>query len=92
MRIENVEIYSDRTNAIVLRHPGRVFPGALIQGDTLYGLCQRADLACQEIGRGAPGYDSANDLRNALWGLLNHYKAALAEHGIPLPFSEQPLP
>ena len=89
MRLEPVEIYSDETNAAVMRHPGRHFPGVLVQGDTLYGLCQRADTACREIGRGSPAYDDLNHLRNALWGLLAHYKAVLAEHDLPVPFSEE---
>lgn len=92
MRSENVEILSDKTNAVVLRHPSRFFPGVLVQGDSLYALCQQADKACREIGRSSPGYDEVNDLRNGLWAYLNHYKITLAEHGIPLPFSEQQLP
>lgn len=90
MRQETVEIFSDQTNAAVIRHPGRRFPGVLVQGDTLYGLCQRADVTCREVPRGTSGYDEANELRNALWGLLNHYKVVLGEHDIALPFSEQP--
>jgi hypothetical protein len=90
MRQETVEILSDQTNAAVMRHPGRHFPGVLIQGDTLYSLCRRADLACSEVGRGAPGFDEANEVRNALWGLLNHYKVVLGEHDLPMPFSEEP--
>jgi hypothetical protein len=90
MRTEVVEIFSDQTNAAVLRHPGRKFPGVLVQGDTLYSLCRRADDACT----GAKGlvqsdaYEELNDLRNHLWSLLNHYKSVLGEHQIPLPFSE----
>ena len=38
MHVESVEIYSDATNAAVMRHPGRRFPGMLIQGDTLHSL------------------------------------------------------
>ena len=89
MRQETVEIFSDQTNAAIIRHPGRRFPGVLVQGDTLYGLCQRADVVCEEVRRGTPGYDEANEMRNALWGLLNHYKVVLGEHDIALPFSEQ---
>jgi hypothetical protein len=51
MRVEPVEILSDRTNAAVMRHPGRRFPDVLVQGDTLYTLCQAADAACREAGR-----------------------------------------
>ena len=40
MRKEQVEIYSDTSNASVLRHPDRHFPGCSVQGDTLHGLRQ----------------------------------------------------
>jgi hypothetical protein len=91
MHIESVEIYSDQTNAAVLRHPGRKFPGVLLQGDSLYALCMQADAACiEERDSLSSVNDELNDLRNRLWGLLNHYKSVLDEHGIPLPFSEQP--
>ena len=90
MHIDNVEIYSDQTNAAVIRHPGRRFPGVLIQGDSLYSLCVQADDACA-VARGkldSDAYDELNELRNALWGYLNHYKSVLGEHQISLPFSE----
>jgi hypothetical protein len=92
MRTEIVEIYSDQTNAAVLRHPGRKFPGVLVQGDTLHSLCRRADDACAGA-RGlvqSDAYDELNDLRNHLWSLLNHYKVVLGEHQIQLPFSQAP--
>ncbi len=92
MRSENVEILSDQTNAAIMRHPGRAFPGVLVQGDSLHVLCQQADSACKEVGRGQPGFDELNNLRNALWSYLNHYKATLLKHGIALPFSDQPVP
>lgn len=88
MRVDSVEIFSDQTNAAIMRHPGRNFPGVLIQGDTLYNLCRQADQACSDVGRGKPGYDELNDLRNALWSYLNHYKATLLQHEMKLPFSE----
>ncbi|WP_425506200.1 DUF6959 family protein [Sphingomonas aerophila] len=91
MRTAAIDILSDTTNSAVLRHPDRRFPGVLVQGDTLYTLCQRADGVCREIGRASSGYNDANELRNALHSLLSHYKAVLGEHDIPLPFSEQPL-
>jgi hypothetical protein len=47
MRVEPVEIYSDQTNAAVMRHPDRHFPGVLVQGDTLWTMCGRADEACK---------------------------------------------
>lgn len=92
MRVEQVEIYSDKTNAAVMRHPGRRFPGVLIQGDSLSILCRRADTVCEAEKASGTGesYAEANELRNALQALLSHYKAVLGEHGIPLPFSDTP--
>jgi hypothetical protein len=87
---EQVEIYSDRTNAVVLRHHGRKHPGVLVQGDALFTLFQRADAAC-EAGRGVlPDgvYDELADLRDALLAYLDHYRTVLGEHGLILPFYE----
>lgn len=88
MRSDSVEIYSDQTNAAVMRHPGRRFPGILIQGDSLYTLCAIADNICAKTQRDSDAYDELNRLRNGLWGYLTHYKKVLGEHEIPLPFSE----
>ena len=88
MREELVEIYSDETNAAVLRHPERKFPGVLVQGDILHRLCQRLDFALNELDRGSKAYDELNELRNSLWSFKNHYKSVLVEHDCPLPFTE----
>jgi hypothetical protein len=90
MHIEQVEIYSDAANAAVMRHPGRRFPGVLIQGDSLHVLCHQADsISVDARSRlNEESFEELEELRNALWGLLSHYKAVLGEHGIPLPFSE----
>jgi hypothetical protein len=90
MHIEPVEIFSDETNAAVIRHPNRSFPGVLIQGDNLYAMCLAADDVCSKIGRSSPAFDDANRVRNALWSYLSHYRAILTDHGLPFPFSEQP--
>lgn len=93
MRKDTVEILSDATNAAVMRHPGRKFPGVLVQGDTLYSLCRRADFACSRAKARMDEEDfrELNEVRNALWSLLTHYKSVLAEHQLELPFSEQPI-
>jgi len=92
VRIEQVEIFADTSNAAVMRHPSRQFPGVLVQGDTLYSMCQAADFIC---ARARPQLDEEvsqelNELRNQLWSLLTHYKSVLAEHDLPVPFSETP--
>lgn len=92
MRTEPVEIYADTTNAAVLRHPGRKFPGVLIQGDTLYSICQTLDWLSSRARGKLDAYSELNELRNRLWLFLVGYKSTLEEHGIPLPFSEAPNP
>jgi len=86
MRTESVEIYSDETNRAVMRHPGRKFPGVLIQGDTLFTLCAMADEACAKDGSNK----ELDRLRSALLDLLLHYKIVLGEHDMQLPFDERP--
>ena len=90
MKIEQIEVYSDASNAAIMRHPGRRFPGVLVQGDTLHALCRDVDEMCaaaRESGDVAL-CKQANALRNKLLSLLTHYKIVLGEHDIPLPFSE----
>jgi hypothetical protein len=90
MHVAPVEIYSDATNAAIMRHPGRKFPGVVLQGDTLYVLCRKLDAICED-GRESmesAAYTDLNALRNQFQHFLVHYKNTLAEHGIPLPFSE----
>jgi hypothetical protein len=87
MRVESVEIYSDENNTVIMRHPGRRFPGLLIQGDALYSLCVAADEMCNAVGKESVGFSEANKIRNRLWDSLNRYKATLDSHGVPLPFS-----
>ncbi|WP_375206654.1 DUF6959 family protein [Hyphococcus sp.] len=89
MRETVVEILSDQTNAAVMRHPDRQFPGVLIQGDSLSGLCRDADELCELLGRNSEHFEEANLLRNKLQSYLVHYKSTLLEHDIPLPFSDR---
>ncbi len=83
-----VEIYSDASNHAIMKHPGRNFPGSLLQGDSLYILCQDLDILLSELKKS--DYEEveeiANDLRNRLWDRLNHYQNVLLEHDIDLPF------
>lgn len=86
MRTEIVEIYSDDTNRAVMRHPGRKFPGMLIQGNTLFAQCAMADEACAKDGSNK----EFDRLHVALLDLLLHYKSVLVEHEIRVPFDERP--
>ena len=90
MHVEPVEIYSDAGNAAIMRHPSRRFPGVLFQGDTLHSLCVAADAVYTSTSRASSAFDEATELRNALWSMLEHYKAVMNEHGLMLPFHELP--
>lgn len=88
MRTETVEIYSDPPNGPVMRHPGRKFPGVLIQGDKMHVWCSALDSICKNA-RGKVDedtYTELNELRNRMWSSLTHYKQVLGEHGLRLPF------
>ena len=90
MHFLEVEVYSDQTNRVIVRHPARRFPGVLIQGDSLHALCLQADDACKAAkGKvSAEEFAELNDLRNALRSYLSHYKSVLIDHQTPLPFVE----
>ncbi len=91
MKIEEVEIYSDKTNLAVMKHPRRNYPGSLIQGDSLYILCTDLDEAIEDLKQ--KNYDDAyyclNEIRNGLWERLNNYIEVLTEHGMDVPFSKK---
>ncbi len=91
MRTEAVEIYSDATNAAVMRHPGRQFPGVLIQGDTLHNLyrsiAEVAAAAHQSLDDELVA--ELEDVREHLSALMLHYRRVMAEHQLPLPFNER---
>ena len=88
MRIEDVEIYSDASNFAVIRHPGRRFPGILVQGDSLAIMCRQIDEIIEELkfhGVG-PECSAAVELQSALHDRLQHYKTTLQDAGLKLPF------
>ncbi len=86
MRTELVEIYSDAVNAAIMRHPGRRFPGMLIQGDSLYIFSQNVAeaLACAE-----PKSDQwyvLKELAEGLQSRVDLYVEVMREHNLELPF------
>jgi hypothetical protein len=90
MKMESVAIFcSDALNAQVVRHPGRRFPGNLVQGDTLHAMV--ASLRCvMENGAGLDE-EPAGRLREVaerMEELLAHYRSALTANRIQLPFRD----
>lgn len=88
MRIEKIEVYSDAVNSAVMRHPGRRFPGVLVQGDTLHSFATRVEEALAVIEPETDAYYELLYVRDGLVRLRDHYKAVLNEHDIGLPFVE----
>ncbi|MGL5839783.1 MAG: DUF6959 family protein [Sphingorhabdus sp.] len=86
MRTEAVEIYSDATNAAVMRHPGRKFPGMLIQGDTLHSLSRMASDALASAVPESDQWYCLKDLADALQIRVDHYAEVMREHALELPF------
>lgn len=88
MYIQEVEIFSDASNAAVMRHPSRSFPGCLVQGDSLHNLLQSLTIVQSEAS--CLSEETAGELADVvaqLSDLISHYRATLMSHNIPLPFS-----
>ena len=88
-RIE-VELFSHPGNNAVVRMPGRLFPGVLIQGDSLSNLRHEVARVVEACTRG-----EMNEAREGsacvladLDALLEDYSTALRDHDIPLPFPQ----
>jgi len=83
-----MEVFSEAPNFPVIRHPGRNFPGSLIQGDSLSIIYQ---LATSIRGRAkktgdADLMDDAEELHELLKNRLRVYEETLLAHGIELPY------
>ena len=85
----SVEVLSDAINYVVLRTPGRNFPGMVIQGDGLARLYRRASDVCR-LAKGTGDEDlaaDADDLCRELGERLAFYEKVLEANAIELPYS-----
>lgn len=92
MKRVELEVYSETSNYAIVKPPGRQFPGAVVQGDSLSILCAEAKELAQRI-KALNVHDEellylARDHQESLLSRLVHYQEVLAEHGIRLPYSE----
>lgn len=87
-RIVEVEILSETPNHVVLRSPGRRFPGSLIQGDSLNVLLTlaRSVRAHARASGDATWRDDAEELHELLQARLLHYQDVLRAAGSLLPW------
>ena len=90
MKKVEVEIYSDESNYAVMRHPERNFPGSLIQGDSLFTLCNLTNKinSLMENKNYNEAQEELEELSELLKERLNDYKSVLKKHNIELPFEE----
>lgn len=88
MKKEEVEIYSDTSNMAVMRHPGRDFPGSLIQGDSLHCLIADLKEVKSELrdGKSLDAEDALVAVIERLEERMAHYIEVLNAHGKELPF------
>lgn len=84
-----VEVLSDVINCVVLKVPGRNFPGMVIQGDTLARLYRCASEICR-LAKGSGDEDlvgEAGALCKELGERLAFYEKVLESHGIEIPYA-----
>lgn len=90
MKRVEVELYSQASNAAIVRVPERRFPGLVFQGDTLSSLHARARQISVELRQSGVQNEevlyAAQELQAALLAGLLHYQHVLAAHGISLPY------
>ncbi|MFH1300662.1 MAG: VOC family protein [Planctomycetota bacterium] len=88
-----LEVFSEDSNYAVIKPPGRQYPGAVIQGDSLSILCHTAKQIAEAVRDGRTDQEdfvyNVEELLHSLVGRLHHYQSVLDEHGQELPFSNR---
>ena len=86
--MQEFELFSSATNAVIARHLGRNFPGILIQGDTMRGLLSDIEELCDELESGdiEAVEGIAEALQERFIDFLTHYEKVLRDHKMELPY------
>ena len=87
-----LEVYAETSNYAIVKPPGREFPGAVVQGDSLSILCAEAAEIAQRI-KALNVQDEellylVQDHQERLLSRLIHYQEVLAQHGIRRPYAK----
>jgi hypothetical protein len=95
MEIIEAERLANSGNMPVIRNPGRVFPGVLIQGDTLailydltYGLHQ---LNVESLPEDDERRKASRDVVNFIAAFVREYETVLEAHDIRLPYMRETM-
>lgn len=84
----SMELLSETPNSIVVRYPGRKFPGIILQGDSLASILSMV----KEIRKGAQPLvreetvDTMEILEKQLTDYLKIYESTLVAYGIRKPY------
>ncbi len=91
MKLLKIAVYSEASNHAIVTPPGRQFPGAVVQGDSLSILCAEArtiSMRLKDLGiTDEELLHTAQEHQEKLLNRLLHYQTVLATHGIELPYS-----
>jgi hypothetical protein len=89
-----VDILSDQPNVVVLRTPGRNYPGLVFQGDTLRGLLRYLERmkALTQHGVSEELCDEIDDMHERLRADVSHYERVLDENSMSLPYPDRVTP
>ncbi|HEV8377936.1 MAG TPA: hypothetical protein VGP99_03720 [Tepidisphaeraceae bacterium] len=88
MKRKELEVFSEASNAAIVRMPGRRFPGLVIQGDTFRNWLTVARVfraRVQELNDDELLADSEEFLA-ILTDYLHHYEKVLSAHKLDLPY------
>jgi len=90
IKMQEFELLSAASNAVVARHLDRNFPGLLIQGDTLKTFLDEIEELNEEVIAGdlEAVKEISNVLRERFIELLTHYENVLEENGRELPYMD----
>jgi hypothetical protein len=90
MEVKPLEVYAEDSNFGVVRMPGRSYPGAVIQGDSLRILWGTAKQVVEGVRAGRTNdvefLEAVEDLYNSLLDRLLHYQEALRREGFDMPY------
>jgi hypothetical protein len=91
MEVHPLEVYATDSNYAIVKPPGRQFPGAVVQGDSLRILCEHAVTVAKWFRDIGPTDDpellgEVQELTELLVDRLLHYQRVLAAHGLDLPY------
>ncbi|MCC3595806.1 MULTISPECIES: hypothetical protein [unclassified Microcoleus] len=88
MQPNEIKIFSYLPNSAIVQLPERIFPGIILQGDSLSILFDQAKeiyLRAKQLPDEDIQYEALM-MAEVMQEYLSHYEEALKEHGLELPY------